>query len=107
MTFVGVVTCRELWDFGAKSCVLKVVRVVCIKRTWDFALTRPYLLYAIFDKNRPLSYFDLFEWSSSSLDFFEACGVFLEIESILFRTNIDHKGLQRTADEYAAESRIY
>ena len=103
MTFVGVVT-WELWDFGAKSCVLKVVRVVCIKRTWDFALTRPYLLYAIFDKNRPLSYFDLFEGSSSSLDFFEACGVFLEI---LFSTNIDHKGLQRTADEYAAESRIY
>ena len=103
MTFVGVVT-WELWDFGAKSCVLKVARVVCIKRTWDFALTRPYLLYAIFDKNRPLSYFDLFEGSSSSLDFFEACGVFLEI---LFSTNIDHKGLQRTADEYAAESRIY
>ena len=51
--------------------------------------------------------FDLFEWSSSSLDFFEACGVFLEIESILFSTNIDHKGPQRTADEYAAESRIY
>ena len=41
------------------------------------------------------------------VDFFEACGVFLEIESILFSTNIDHKGLQRIVDEYAAESRIY
>ena len=32
---------------------------------------------------------------------------FWKIESILFSTNIDYKGLQRTADEYAAESRIY
>ena len=65
----------------------------------------PFYNYTIFDKQGPLSYtLDLFEWSSSSV---EACGVFLEIESILFSTNINHKGLQRTANEYAAERRIY